>query len=266
MTIDFYTMTSRFFKSDGLMRIGIVKHLNARPLTYFFEHSNEFKTVADHPSILVELLKNGELDLALISSIECERNKDVISYSKCVGVCARDLVRSVLFYKNKNDQNVPESIFTDSGSRASVALLQCLFFLSFGKTPTVIPTLAIEIEAMMEKGIGSHLLFGDHALLHKTTNDYEIVDLASWWNQLTDLYFCFAFWAYPKSKPVDDTLLIKSLESGLQHLDEIIQNESRLPTAIVDRYLRKELHYVPEEKNLKGFELYIETCKKLNLI
>jgi chorismate dehydratase len=248
------------------MKIGIVKHLNARPLTYYFENTEGFETVADNPSVLVELLKKGNLDLALISSIECERNHNQLGYSKAVGVCAKDFVRSVLFYKNKKDLKPPERIYTDSGSRASVALLQCLFHLTYGFKPEVIPTNADQIESMMEKGNGSHLLFGDHALLHKTTPNYEIIDLASWWNQSTGLYFCFAFWAYPKDKPIEDSLLKKALDYGLKNLDQIIQKETRLPTGIVDRYLRTELHYIPEEKNLKGFELYIETCGKLKLI
>ncbi len=259
-------MTSDFLCSHDTMRIGIVKHLNARPLTYYFENDATFNVKADNPSVLVELLKEGKLDLALISSIECERNKGILSYSKTVGVCAKNFVRSVIFYKNKNERSVPREVYTDSGSRASVALLQCLFHLQHQATPNVIPTPATEIEKMMIAGKGSHLLFGDHALLHKTTNDFEIVDLATWWNEITHLYFCFAFWAYPKDKPVDDTLLFKSLEYGLQNIDKIIQNETRLPTAIVDRYLKQELHFIPEEKNLKGFELYIDTCKKLKLI
>lgn len=259
-------MTSRFLKSHGCMRIGIVKHLNARPLTYYFENSSEYDIISENPSVLVELLKAGELDLALISSIECERNKAVLSYSKQVGVCAKNFVRSVLFYRNRNESKLPEVIYTDSGSRASVALLQCLFYLEHMLTLNVIPTKAEEIQLMMKKSEGSHLLFGDHALLHTTSKDYEIIDLASWWNEVTGLYFCFAFWAYPKERPVSDELLLKSLTIGLDNLDKIIQNEMRLPTAIVDRYLRHELHYIPEEKNLKGFDLYIETCKKLNLI
>ncbi|MDZ4727260.1 MAG: MqnA/MqnD/SBP family protein [Leptospira sp.] len=248
------------------MKIGIVKHLNARPLTYYFEKMEGYEAIYDHPSILVELLKESKLDLALISSIECIRNIDTLSFSKSVGVCAKDLVRSVLFYQNKNETFPSDKIYTDSGSRASVALLQCLFHLNFNQMPEVLPTPAAKIESMMENGIGSHLLFGDHALLHNAKPNYKIVDLATWWNQITNTYFCFAFWAYPKDRPILDSIFIQALDYGMAHLDEIIQNETRLPTAIVDRYLKKELHYIPEEKNLKGFELYIETCQKLGLL
>ncbi|WP_411822615.1 menaquinone biosynthetic enzyme MqnA/MqnD family protein [Leptospira sp. 'Mane'] len=248
------------------MKIGIVKHLNARPLTYYFENHPDYEIISDNPSFLVEELKVGRLDCALISSIECERNRLNFSYSKSVGVCARDVVRSILYFENKNEQSPPKEIHTDSGSRSSVALLQCIFHLVYGFTPKVIPTEAKEINSSMEKNQGSHLLFGDHALLHNAPEDYQIYDLASWWNQITKTNFCFAFWAFPKDKPIEDSFFTNALEYGLDHIEEIIHKEKRLPTAIVDRYLRKELHYYPDQLNLDGFQLYIDTCKKIGIL
>lgn len=248
------------------MKIGIVKHLNARPLTLYFERSPDFTPVYDNPSVLIELLKKGELDCALVSSIECERNKDKFDYTKIVGVCARDVVRSVLFFKNENDPGIPGSIFTDKGSRSSVCLLQCLFHLEYGKKLEVIPTDAKEISEMMEKGIGSHLLFGDHALLQTPIPGYQVIDLAEWWYRLTGLYFCFAFWAYPKGKQWDNQIFLTALEYGLKELSSIISEEKRLPIAITDRYLKQELHFIPEQKNLDGFALFIKTAKELDLL
>ncbi|TGK48338.1 menaquinone biosynthesis protein [Leptospira bouyouniensis] len=248
------------------MKIGIVKHLNARPLTLYFERSPDFTPVYDNPSVLIELLKKGELDCALVSSIECERNKDKFDYTKIVGVCARDVVRSVLFFKNENDPGIPGSIFTDKGSRSSVCLLQCLFHLEYGKKLEVIPTDAKEISEMMQKGIGSHLLFGDHALLQTPIPGYQVIDLAEWWNRLTGLYFCFAFWAYPKGKQWDNQIFLTALEYGLKELSSIISEEKRLPIAITDRYLKQELHFIPEQKNLDGFALFIKTAKELDLL
>ncbi|TGL73980.1 menaquinone biosynthetic enzyme MqnA/MqnD family protein [Leptospira jelokensis] len=248
------------------MKIGIVKHLNARPLTLYFERSPEFFPVYENPSVLIELLKKGELDCALVSSIECIRNEDRFDHTKIVGVCAKDIVRSVLFFQNEKETGVPKQVFTDKGSRSSVCLLQCLFHLEYGKTVEVIPTDAKEISEMMEKGNGSHLLFGDHALLQTPVPGYQVVDLAEWWNRITGLYFCFAFWAYPKGKRWDNQIFLTALEYGLKELPSIISEEKRLPIAITDRYLKQELHYIPEKKNLDGFQLFVKTAKELNLL
>lgn len=248
------------------MKIGIVKHLNARPLTLFFERSPNYTPVYENPSVLIELLKKGELDCALVSSIECERNSDKLDYTKIVGVCARDVVRSVLYFQNERESGIPEKVFTDKGSRSSVCLLQCLFHLEYGITVEVIPTDASEISEMMKEGKGSHLLFGDHALLQTPIPGYQVLDLAEWWNRLTGLYFCFAFWAYPKGKTWDNQIFLTALEYGLKELTSIIAEEKRLPIAITDRYLKQELHYIPEKKNLEGFSLFIQTAKSLGLL
>lgn len=248
------------------MKIGIVKHLNARPLTLYFERSPEYTPVYENPNVLIELLKRGELNCALVSSIECERNKDKLDYTKIVGVCARDVVRSVLFFQNEKESGIPTKIFTDKGSRSSVCLLQCLFHLEYGTQVEVIPTDAKEISEMMFAGVGSHLLFGDHALLQTPIPGYQVIDLAEWWNRKTGLYFCFAFWAYPKGKNWDNQIFLTALEYGLKELPTIISEEKRLPIAITDRYLKQELHYIPEQKNLDGFSLFTKIAKELNLL
>ncbi|GBF49154.1 menaquinone biosynthesis protein [Leptospira ryugenii] len=259
-------MTSGFLEA-GRMRVGIVKHLNARPLTYYFEKNTQYEVTSDHPAKLIGLLQEGILDMALVSSIECERNAHILDYSKVVGVCAKDVVRSVLYFQNKATRPEAEKfIYTDSGSRASVALLQCLFYLEYGFVPSVVPSPADQIERMMEEGFGSHLLFGDHALLHKTQEAYQILDLADWWNKKTQLYFCFAFWAKRKEIQVEESLYLEALSFGMEHIEEIIQNEKRLPTAIVDRYLKQELHFIPEAKNLEGFSLYLKTCREIGIL
>ena len=72
-----------------------------------------------------ELLK-GNLDLALISSVECIRNSDVLDFSLSTGVCSSNRVRSILYFENKFHKET--KIHVDEGSRSSVALLKILFY------------------------------------------------------------------------------------------------------------------------------------------
>ena len=83
------------------MKIGVVKHLNARPLTYGFEKKGEHSIFYENPSVLKEELLKGNLDLALISSVECIRNSDVLDFSLSTGVCSSNRVRSILYFENK---------------------------------------------------------------------------------------------------------------------------------------------------------------------
>ncbi|HMV45112.1 MAG TPA: ABC transporter substrate-binding protein [Leptospiraceae bacterium] len=243
------------------MKIGIVKHLNARPLTYGFEKTGNHTLVFENPSVLKDLLLKKELDLALISSVECIRNESVLSFSTSCGVCAKEKVRSILFFKNKKEIFPSEKIYTDSGSRSSVALLQTLLRKETNQLISVIPTDPKEILTQIENGFNSHLLFGDNALLAKWNSEfYEVYDLAEWWYKSTGLSFIFAFWAFPKSSSYPDSIFLESLEYGISHIGEIIETEKRFPREMVEEYLKKELHYKTTDLDISGFSLFKKLC------
>ncbi|MBM9499112.1 menaquinone biosynthesis protein [Leptospira sp. 201903071] len=249
------------------MKIGIVKHLNARPLTWGFEKDNKNQIVPDNPAILKDYLLNDRIDLGLISSIECIRNREIFNTYQTTGVCAKEKVRSILFFKNLKEEYPPKVILTDSGSKTSMSLVRVLVHEETGKIPDVIPTDSKMIQKQIENGIGSHMLFGDNALLAKWNPDfYDVRDLAQWWNELTGLGFIFALWASKKPLLVEESLFIQSLEYGISHFEEIISQESRLPETVVREYLTKELHYKVTEEDHKGFFLFGEKCKNLDLL
>ncbi|TGM58357.1 menaquinone biosynthetic enzyme MqnA/MqnD family protein [Leptospira adleri] len=249
------------------MKIGIVKHLNARPLTWGFEKDSKNQIVPDNPALLKDYLLNGEIDIGLISSIECIRNQEVLNSYRTTGVCAKEKVRSILFFKNLKEEYPPKTILTDSGSKTSMALVRVLVQEETGKIPDVIPTDSKIIQEKIENGIGSHMLFGDNALLAKWNPDfYEVRDLAQWWNQITGLGFIFALWASKKPLRVEESLFIQSLEYGISNIEEIISQESRLPETVVREYLTKELHYKVTDEDRKGFILFGEKCRDLDLL
>jgi chorismate dehydratase len=249
------------------MKIGIVKHLNARPLTYGFEKSSDHDLFFENPSVLKEELVRGNLDIALISSVECLRNQDKLSWSYSTGVCAQNKVRSILFFQNKKQTHPVQKIYVDKGSRSSVALLKILYYETYNQLVETIPEDPIKIQEKILQADSSHLLFGDNALLaHWNTDDYIVLDLAEWWNKLTSQNFCFALWAYPKGSTVNESIFYKSLEYGLQHIEEIIHSEKRFPHWLTSRYLKEELHYVLDEKDKSGFALFQKRCIDLNLL
>ena len=59
------------------LRVGAVSYLNAKPLYYRLEEfAPDVRLTMDYPSVLAEKLANGELDVALIPSIEYLRGTD----------------------------------------------------------------------------------------------------------------------------------------------------------------------------------------------
>ena len=247
------------------LKIGIVNHLNARPLTYGFENDPNYNIVKDTPAQLKKLLLQGELDAALISSVECLRNPQ-LDFSTTTGVCCRTEVASILFFQNR-DFNPAQPIFTDSGSRSSVALLQVLFWLESASRIGIQETDPQQIRQMMDSALGSHLLIGDNAL-RATANPqiYTSKDLASWWNALTGLPFCFAFWAYPKNSKLDDSIFSQSLQQGLANMDKIIAAQNEFAPDFVRKYLTGILHYQTDSLDIQGFELFRDKCAELGLV
>ena len=106
--------------NGGLLRIGCVKYLNARPLIFGWPG----EVVFDHPNKLCQQLAEGALDVALVSSFEFLRNP---IYVLVDGVCisSHGPVHSVfLAYAGKLEEI--DEIEVDPASQTSVNLLRCL--------------------------------------------------------------------------------------------------------------------------------------------
>ena len=58
------------FSSRGVVRIGAVSYLNAEPTVHGLEHEAGFRVERDLPARVAERLHAGEVDLALVPSIE----------------------------------------------------------------------------------------------------------------------------------------------------------------------------------------------------
>ena len=101
------------------MRIGCVKFLNARPLI----HGWNGDVVFDDPSVLCRQLAAGELDLALVSSVEYLR-RPIYRIVDGISISSDGPVYSV-FVAHENENSLGE-IELDPASETSVTLLRCL--------------------------------------------------------------------------------------------------------------------------------------------
>ncbi|MFT7640921.1 MAG: chorismate dehydratase, partial [Pirellulaceae bacterium] len=70
-----------------MLRVGAVSYLNTKPLVYQFERlAPHAELIFDLPSRLADSLDSGELDVALIPSIEFFRQPDyTIVSDACIG-------------------------------------------------------------------------------------------------------------------------------------------------------------------------------------
>src|SRR6266545_2705605 len=116
------------------IRLGAVSFLNTRPLVYGLDRQAErFSVRFDVPSRCAALLRENQVDLGLIPSIEYLRSAD---YRIVPGVAigAAGPVASVALFSRRQTDDI-RTIALDTSSRTSVALLKILCAKWFGIQP-----------------------------------------------------------------------------------------------------------------------------------
>src|SRR2546423_269936 len=104
------------------IRIGAVSYLNTKPLVYrLAERLPQAEIVYNLPSRLADRLASGQLDVALIPSVEFFQNANYsIVSDACIG--CRGPVWSVKLFSRVPAAEI-RTLALDEGSRTSVALV-----------------------------------------------------------------------------------------------------------------------------------------------
>jgi chorismate dehydratase len=246
----------------GLLRIGCVKYLNARPLI----HGWPGEVVFDHPSVLCEKLAAGELDVALVSSFEFLRNP-VYTLVDGVSISSRGPVHSV-FVAHHGDLAEIEEIEVDPASQTGINLLRCLLAESGLAPKFVFRT------RLMQRAITPRLakfFIGDQAIRFRDESEktFQFWDLGEEWQKRTQLPFVYALWlirpevASPKA--IADTLRA-CRDNNVRELDTLIATEREFSPDFCLFYLQECLRYQygPEEK--EGLSMFRKLCEKHQIL
>jgi len=205
----------------GLLRIGCVKYLNARPLI----HGWAGEVVFDHPSGLCERLAAGQLDVALVSSFEFLRNP-VYTLVDGISISSNGPVHSV-FVAHNGDLSEVEEIEVDPASQTGINLLRCLL-AEMGLAPKFVIR-----SRLIQRAITPRLakfFIGDQAIRFRdeTDNTFEFWDLGEEWQKRTELPFVYALWLIrpevPSPKAIADSLRA-CRDDNLRELDLLIADD-----------------------------------------
>lgn len=166
------------------------------------------------PTSLIAALRRGELDAALVSSVEAVRGSGYLVVPN-LGIACKHEIRSVRAFRRRG---VPiRSVGLDQSSATSVALLRLLLArLPGGEVAhevdfqTIAPTLAPD-----ELPQDLVLLIGDVGLA-ADPGPREVWDLGTAWRQWTGLPFVFAVWLLRQGAPLATLLpaLARGREAG----------------------------------------------------
>ena len=179
-------MTDSSTSSPARLRVGTVPYLVARPLDLGLDEEPGIALRQDVPAKLVAALREGELDIALVSSIELFRRPGY-RYLAGLGVIAENGVSSVKVFHEKPWDEV-RTVALDPASRTAATL-----------TRVVLPDRSfLEVEPgndPAQAGADAWLRIGDAALReHFEHPERPAFDPARAWTAETGLPFVFALW------------------------------------------------------------------------
>src|SRR5271155_2180988 len=147
------------------IRIGAVSYLNAKPLYYgLCNYAPHVRLSMDVPSRIAEQLADGDLDVALIPSVEYLRGASR-GYEIIPGfaIAAHGPVRSVKLFSRVPWHRI-ERLALDAGSRTSQVLARIWLDARHGVHPRQVEELPLGVSAL-ESSADAVLVIGDKAIL-----------------------------------------------------------------------------------------------------
>jgi chorismate dehydratase len=249
------------------LRIGAVSYLNTKPLVYQLEQlAPQAELSFDLPSRLADDLATGQLDIALIPSIEYFQNPNyTIVSDACIG--CRGPVLSVKLLSRVPMRRI-KTLALDEGSRTSATLVRILLRERFGVEPTLLP-LPIG-ETVEETKTDAVLLIGDRAIHPPRDSFVEQWDLGDQWCRWSELPFVFAMWVAREGVDVTEveSALSAARDVGVEHLEEIAEAEASAVNLSFDQclsYLRDNLYFYLGTREQRGLELFLNHAQQLGL-
>lgn len=250
------------------LRVGAVSYLNSKPLLYGLdEQASTVELALDVPSRLADRLAEGELDVALIPSIETFRDPSYTVVSDACIAC-RGPVLSVKLFFRRPPQSV-RRLALDEGSRTSVALARTLLAQRFNLHPQLEPLpLGASID---ETDADAVLLIGDRAIHSPVGRFAAVWDLGDEWYRSTGLPFIFAMWTARPSAQLGtlEAVLAEARDRGLANLEQIATAEAPalgLTQPQCLSYLRDNLHFRLGPQEEAGLQRFYDSAAALDLV
>jgi chorismate dehydratase len=251
-------------------RIASSIYLNSAPLCYSFiygEQRDRCDLLPDAaPARCADMLREGEVDAALIPVIEYQRIENLrVAPGACVA--SKSSVRSVVLASRVEISRI-SSVALDISSRTSAALIQIILSRFYGLAPRYRPS-PPRIEEMLDADDAA-LIIGDPAMLIDRSRLY-VYDMAEEWRRHTGLPFVFAFWAIRADSRAwpGGVDFIAARREGIAHTEEIADMYSKslgLKREELISYLTENISYDLDEESIRGLRLYYELAAESGLI
>ncbi len=247
-------------------RLGIVDYANVAPLVEGLPGS--WPIVRAVPSRIADLLAAGEIDLAILPTIELARGRGFVAH-RGLGIAADGRCDSVLLFSRVPLRDV-RRVALDAASRTSVALTRVLLDREGARD---VEWSTREGGGVSERlaGVDATLVIGDPALRAVIPAGVDVHDLATLWRRHLDLPFVFACWTSREGfelTPAVAAELDAAATRGLHGIDELSRREGErtgLPAARMASYLRL-LQYRLDERHEKAVKVFFDEARRVGAV
>jgi chorismate dehydratase len=237
-------------------RINLVESLEFQPLIYGLKNDlgkDMFEIVYSDLLESARRLRDGEVELSLIPSIEYARTREVWNIIPGIGISSfTNILNAQLFFK-KGLKGLKTVAMSDQAGSAAV-LLKILMQEKYMMDPEYL-VMPVDLVQMLKRADAA-LVTGDQALdlFHQNQNR---LDLNEEWFDLTGLPFVYSFWAGREFTVTPDEIriIVKSFEVGKRNLENI-SREHALPRnsgwAFYHDFLTQNISYALGENEKAG--------------
>jgi chorismate dehydratase len=242
-----------------VIRIGAAPYLNTRILLYGLLPSSPEYTLSFHtPSVLGAKLHQGELDVALVSSIEYFRQPGYQILPDLAISGHREMWSVKLFHRGPLTS--ARRIALDPASLTANALLQ-IILLEKMQIGIELVSLQPGEDPLKRGDLDGFLKIGDPCLLFVPPPEYHALDLTSEWYLFTNLPFVFALWLTRRGIDLEgvNKALFLAKREGMRNVEALARADARrlgLDVLRVKTYLSKIVHYDLGRPELGGLDLF----------
>jgi chorismate dehydratase len=244
---------------NTVVRIGSVPYLNSKVLVYGLRPRTPTYTFESHvPSLLARKLRAGELDVALVSSIEYFRLRGSSIVPGISISSFREMWSIHLFHRKP--LKAMRRIGTDPSSETTNALLQIVMQEKHQIGVELVP-LQMGEDPLARPDLDGFLKIGDPCLTFVPPPEYQVMDLAAEWHDWTNLPFVFAAWVCRPGVDLHavNVDLFMAKREGLRNIETIARDEAPrlgLDVARTRSYISKIVRYDLGHAEVAGLSLF----------
>jgi chorismate dehydratase len=247
-----------------ILRIGSVSYLNAKPLIYGLEEDEQVELGLEVPSKLLDGLRNGRFDVALLPVIDYQRMQGLRILPTAGIGCDGETLTVRIFGKVPTTQI--QRLACDTDSHTSVALARIILAERYQRHPEF-----VDLTNDTASSCEARLLIGDKVVCNVPKDFPYELDLGAEWKALTGLPFLFAVWMARAGIDLGNVAqrLEHAKHAGMNHIDEIVHRHATSqgwPAPVARRYLTHHMKYDVGQRQLDAVRLFFQLAAKHAII